>query len=94
MGNKIVKLAEFSIKHSLFVNLLSLFLLLAGVFSLLRMQREAYPSVSFDVVTVNTVYAGAPAEEVEKLATIPLEKELKRVDGIDEIRSSSLENLS
>ncbi|MCK4436435.1 efflux RND transporter permease subunit [bacterium] len=89
-----MKLAEFSIKHSLFVNLLSLFLLLAGVFSLLRMQREAYPSVSFDVVTVNTVYAGAPAEEVEKLATIPLEKELKRVDGIDEIRSSSLENLS
>ncbi len=89
-----MKLAEFSVRHSLFVNLLSLFLLLAGVFSLLRMRREAYPPVSFGRVIVNTVYAGASPEEVEKLVTVPLEKKLKRVDGIEEISSSSLENLS
>ncbi len=89
-----MKLAEFSVKHSLFVNLLSLFLLLAGIFALFHMQREAYPPVSFDRVVVNTVYAGAPPGEVEKLVTVPLERELKKVDGIKEITSSSLEDLS
>ena len=89
-----MKLAEFSVKHSLFVNLLSLFLLLAGIFAIFNMRREAYPPVSFNRVMINTVYAGAPAEEVEKLVTIPLERELKKVDGVEEIASSSLENLS
>ncbi len=89
-----MKLAEFSVKHSLFVNLLSLFLLLAGIFAIFRMQREAYPPVSFDRVVINTIYAGAPSEEVEKLVTIPLERELKKVDEVETVNSSSLENLS
>ena len=86
--------AKFSVKNSLLVNLLSVFLMVAGLFALSRINREAFPVFSFDIVQVLTVYRGAPAGEVEKLITIPLEKELKSVDGIDEMHSESLENSS
>ena len=36
-----------------------------------------FPAVDFDIVTVTTSYPGAPAEDVEKFITIPIEKELK-----------------
>lgn len=89
-----MKLAEFSVKHSLFVNLLSIFLVCAGLVSLFKLRREAFPQVSFDVVVVTTLYPGATAEEVERLVTTPLEKELKEVDDIEEMSSVSREGVS
>ena len=89
-----MKLAEFSVKNSLFVNLISIFMLVAGIFAMFNLRRDAFPQVSFDQVTVQTMYAGAPAEDVEKLITIPIEKELKSVSGLKEINSSSEEGLS
>jgi multidrug efflux pump subunit AcrB len=91
-----MKISEFSVKHSLLVNLISLFALLAGFFTLYiyKIRREAFPEVSFDRVLVTTAYPGAAPEEVEKLVTVPLEKELKGVDGIEEMESTSRENSS
>jgi len=53
------------------------------------MNREIFPNVDFETVTITTVYPGATPLDVEKLITVPIEKELKEVDGIKEIKSSS-----
>jgi multidrug efflux pump subunit AcrB len=87
-------LARFSVQHSLFVNLLSVFLIIAGLFSMFHLRREAFPEVSYDVVNISTIYKGATPEEVERLVTTPLEKELKEVDNIDEMSSVSSEGFS
>ncbi|MFH1457779.1 MAG: efflux RND transporter permease subunit [Candidatus Omnitrophota bacterium] len=91
-----MKLSEFSVKNSLFVNLISVFILIAGFYTLYiyQIRREAFPEVSFDMVVVTTPYPGSPPEEVEKLITVPIEKEIKGVDGIEEMQSASLENVS
>lgn len=88
------RIFEFSVRNSLFVNLLSVFILLAGLVSLLTLRREAFPNVDYDIVMVQTDYFGATPEEIERLITIELEDELKEVDGIDEINSVSAENIS
>ncbi len=89
-----MKFVDFSVKHSLFVNLLSVFLVVAGLFSMFQLRREAFPEVSFDRVTVSTFYRGASPEEVEKFVTTPMEKELREVDNIKDIYSSSMEGVS
>ncbi len=89
-----MKLAEISVKNSLVVNLISFFVFVLGMVSMVTLKRDAFPDVSFDVVTVTTAYPGAPAEDVEKLVTIPLEKEIKGVSGIKEMSSASDEGLS
>jgi multidrug efflux pump subunit AcrB len=91
-----MKISEFSVKHSLLVNLISVFILIAGFATIfvLHIRREAFPEVSFDMVIVQSVYPGAAPPEVEKLVTVPLETELKGVDGIETMVSSSIDNLS
>lgn len=87
-------LFRFSVEHSLFVNLVSVFILVAGVVCMFALRREAFPNVSYDIVTVRTDYFGAPPEEVEKLVTIEIEDKLKEVNGIDKMTSVSSENIS
>ncbi len=87
-------LIEYFIHRSVFVNLLTILLIGVGGFIAATANREAFPNVDFDIVTVSTVYPGASPEEVEKLVTNPLEDSIQEVDGIEELRSSSIEGRS
>ncbi|MFZ9001296.1 MAG: efflux RND transporter permease subunit [Bacteriovoracaceae bacterium] len=88
------KLIEFFVERSLLVNLLTAIILFVGGLSLYNLQREMFPNVDFDVITITTVYPGTSAEDVEKLITLNIERELKGVDGIKEMNAMSLEGTS
>ncbi len=85
---------EYFLSKSLFVNLLTFLILLVGGFTAANMNREAFPNINFDIVSVTSIYIGAAPADVEKLVTKPLEDAIKEVDGIKEFRSASLENRS
>ncbi|MBU1083726.1 MAG: efflux RND transporter permease subunit, partial [Candidatus Omnitrophica bacterium] len=89
-----MSLPKFSVNQSLFVNLISVIILIIGVTVLFGMNREIFPNVDFDRVSVTTAYPGSTPADVEKLITVPLEKEIKEVDGIDEMSSSSTSGMS
>ncbi|MBF0216865.1 MAG: efflux RND transporter permease subunit [Candidatus Omnitrophica bacterium] len=89
-----MSLARFSVNQSLFVNLLSVIIVIVGGFTLMGMNREVFPNVEFDIVSVTAAYPGATPADVEKLITTPIEKELREVDGIKEISSTSAANIS
>ena len=74
-----MKLAQFSVKNSLLVNLLSFLIIVIGIFSVFHLRKEAFPQVDYDIATITTFYPGAPTEDVEKLVTIPIEKEIKGI---------------
>lgn len=82
-------LIAFFVRRGLLVNLLSLMLVGGGIYSALSIQREAFPSVNFDVVVVNAGYPGTSPREVESLLVTPIERELKGVDGIKTVRSTA-----
>ncbi len=84
-----MSLPLFSVNQSLFVNLVSILIIIFGLIVVLGINREIFPNVDFDVVSITTLYPGATPLDVEKLITVPIEKELKEVDGIKEIKSSS-----
>jgi len=85
---------NFFLDRGLFVNLLTFILIVVGAVIAIRMNKEAFPNVDFDIVSISTIYPGASPEEVEKLVTNPIEEVIKEVDGIKEYRSGSLENRS
>ncbi len=85
---------EFFLRRSIFGNILTVLLIGLGIFVGLTINREAFPNIDFDIVLVTTIFPGASPEEVEKLITKPIEDQLKSVEGIKEIRSSSIENRS
>ena len=89
-----IAIIEFFLRRSIFGNILTVILIGWGIYVGLTINREALPNIDFDIVLVATVFPGASPEEVEKLITNPIEDQLKSVEGIKEIRSSSIENRS
>ncbi len=88
------RIPELSVRNSMFVNMLTGFIIIAGLISMFGLRKEAFPPVSFDVVTVTTYFRGASADKVEKLVTSPLEREIKEVNNIKEMSSISNEGVS
>lgn len=90
----IKSLIEWFINRSLVVNLITVLIVIVGSISLITIQKEMFPKVEFDVITINTVYPGTTSEDVEKLVTITIEREIRGIDGIRNINALSLEGLS
>ncbi|CAM9889824.1 unnamed protein product, partial [Chrysoparadoxa australica] len=88
------KLMEFFLERSLLVNLITVMILLIGGIALYGLQKETFPAVEFDIILVRTGYPGSSSEDVEKLVTIPLEREIKTVDGIKKLNALSAEGSS
>ncbi len=76
------------------VILLVIMVLAAGITALFTLPRRVNPEVKIPIVIVTTVLPGAEPEEVEKLATTPIEDVLVGMDGLDRITSSSRSNFS
>lgn len=66
----------------------------AGLIGWKILPLEAYPELANPQVRVITLYPGKGAEEVERLVTIPLEKELNGIPGQTALRSLSVYGLS
>src|SRR3979411_1373975 len=67
------RLVAFALDQPLFMGLLNLLLIGAGVHAFTALPVEAFPDVTDVQVTVITLVAGHAPEEVEKQVTIPLE---------------------
>ena len=90
----IARLVAFAL-HQRFVTLaLALLLTAGGILSWTRLPIEAYPDVGDVTVEVITLWQGHAAEEVERLITIQLEKELNGIANVTFLRSASLFGLS
>jgi len=90
----IARLVAFGL-HQRFVTVaLALLLTAGGILSWTRLPIEAYPDVGDVTVEVITLWPGHAAEEVERLITIQLEKELNGVANVTFLRSASLFGLS
>ena len=83
-----------SLRQGFLVVLMTLILIGAGTRSLDRLPVDAYPDLSPPRVEVITQWPGRAAEEVERLITVPVEREMNGIPQMTIIRSISLYGLS
>lgn len=84
-----MNLVQASTKRPVAVAVGVLLVLLFGFIALQRIPVQLTPDVVRPIITVETSWAGAAPAEVEGELTIPLEKLLKAVPGLEKITSSS-----
>ena len=89
-----MKITRFFVENRKASNLALILTVVAGVFAVTGLPRQDSPNVAFDILTVATVYPGASPEDVEINVTDPIEDELEKIDGIDQMKSSSIEGMS
>ncbi|MFA6922234.1 MAG: CusA/CzcA family heavy metal efflux RND transporter, partial [Gallionella sp.] len=91
MINKII---AFCLQQRLLVIGASVLLAIVGVISFERLPVQAFPDVQNVFVQVVTQYPGQAPEEVEKLISLPIEKEMNGLPHLINMRSVSIFGLS
>ncbi|MFK7692513.1 efflux RND transporter permease subunit [Paenibacillus sp. HJGM_3] len=85
---------NFSLNNKFALWILTIIVTVAGLYAGLNMKQETIPNIEIPILTVNTVYPGAAPQEVADKVTIPLEQRIKNLNGVDEVSSTSSENVS
>ncbi|MEZ4461760.1 MAG: efflux RND transporter permease subunit [bacterium] len=88
-----MKLADISIRRPVFTAVMMLVLIVFGAWSYARVGVDQFPEIDMPVVTITAVYPGADPSTIESLVIDPLEEAISSISGIDELRSTSAENV-
>lgn len=86
--------SNYAIKFRTAVFVLIAVLITAGVMSYKRLPREGSPDITIPYVFVTSIYEGTAPEDMEKLVTIPMERQFNDVENIKEITSTTSEGVS
>lgn len=78
-------------RNSIATNLLMVLLLVGGLFTMFKIQKEVFPEFQLDFVEVSVAYPGASPAEVEQGVLQPVEEAVRGVQGIKEIVSQANE---
>jgi multidrug efflux pump len=83
-----------ALKRQVTVLALLVLIVIVGLYCYFTLPRESFPDITIPYVFVTTTYEGVAPEDMEKLITIPIERKLKGVSDVEEIRSTSAEGIS
>ena len=82
---------EFFIKHNTAANLLMVLMVVIGIISIDRLNRQFFTTFDVEVVGVNVTWSGATAEDVDANIVQPLEPELRVINDVKKVISNSYE---
>ncbi|KAA0210617.1 CusA/CzcA family heavy metal efflux RND transporter [Ignavibacteria bacterium CHB1] len=88
------KVIAFSIKNKFVIALLTLALILWGLWSANKLQIDAVPDITNNQVQIITVCPTLATQEVEQLVTYPIEQSMANLPDLVELRSISRFGLS
>ena len=91
MLNKII---HFSIKNKFIVGLMTLLLIVWGLWSATKLPIDAVPDITNNQVQIFTMCPTLAGQEVEQLVTFPIEQSIANLPDIEETRSISRFGLS
>ncbi len=80
--------------HRVAANLLMSLLIFAGLWALRELNTQFFPTFERDVITISVAWNGASAEDVQTGISIPIERALQSVNGIEKLYASSAPGIS
>lgn len=85
---------KFSIKNKIVIGIMTLLLVIWGVWSATRLPIDAVPDITNNQVQIITSCPALAGQEVEQLVTFPIEQSIANIPDIEETRSISRFGLS
>ena len=79
------------IANTVAANLLMIFIIIAGLFTLSRLRMEVFPDITIPIINVSVIYPGASPEDIEESICIKVEEQVQGINGLKRITSSSNE---
>ncbi len=88
------RLVRFFVERHLLVNVLTLGVVMLGVLSLIRTNVAGFPEATMPIFSIQATLPGAAAQDIETKLTIPIEDELREIDGLDSFTTIITDNRS
>ena len=88
------KPTSWSIDNRTSIFIITILITLAGLMSYNSLPKEQFPDVVVPTIFVATIYPGASPSDMEQLVTKPIEKQLKGINGVKKVTSSSTQDFS
>ncbi|MDY0189582.1 MAG: efflux RND transporter permease subunit [Desulfuromonas sp.] len=85
---------NFTLKQTVFINVIFVILMVAGVYSVFNTPVENLPPVSIGKVFITTVDYGASAADIEQLVTREIEDAIDGLEQVEYVQSTSMRNVS
>ncbi|WP_421895357.1 efflux RND transporter permease subunit [Marinoscillum sp.] len=89
-----MSITEISVKRPTLVVVLFTILTLLGLISYSSLSYELLPKITSPVLSIVTVYPGASPGEVENAVTIKVEDAVSSLEGVESLKSISMESVS
>ncbi|MEK6791942.1 MAG: efflux RND transporter permease subunit [Deltaproteobacteria bacterium] len=89
-----MSLYEVCIRRPVFATMLILSLVVLGLASYMELGVDLFPKVDLPTVTITTRLEGASPEEIETQITKRVEEAVNTINGMDELRSTTIEGQS
>ena len=87
-------ISSFSVDNSTSIVILTLIITVLGLGAYRTMPKESFPEIVIPTVYVGTPYPGNSPVDMENLITRPIEKELKSLNNVKDISSTSVQDFS
>lgn len=87
-------LSSFSVDNSTSIIILTLIITVLGLGAYRTMPKESFPEIVIPTVYIGTPYPGNSPVDMENLITRPIEKELKSLNNVKDIKSTSVQDFS
>ncbi|RYD54520.1 MAG: efflux RND transporter permease subunit [Sphingobacteriales bacterium] len=89
-----MSITELSIKRPLLITVIFVVLILFGWISYKQLDYNLLPKFEANVVSVQTTYRGASADEVQNSVTKPIEEAVAAMEGVNHVNATSQEGVS
>jgi len=83
-----------AVKKRTSVVVLAIIIIIFGFMSYNSLPRESAPDITIPYIFIITNYPGVAPEDIEQSITIPIEKRIKGLEAVKQIKSSSTEGMS
>ena len=90
----LTQLIKYGIRYPIVVNVVMVVLCLVGFFSFLNLRYTFFPNIPTSAILVDIAYPGASPVEIEEGVVAKIEENLKGIDGVDRVMSTSQENIA
>jgi multidrug efflux pump len=87
-------ISSLSVDNQTSVVILVLIITVLGLLAYKTMPKESFPEIVIPTVYVGTAYPGNSPVDMENLITRPIEKELKSINNVKSIKSTSVQDFS
>ena len=86
------KLVAYFIRHSVAVNVVIIMFIVFGVVGASKLKSSFFPLVDSKNISITITYPGASPQEVEEGIVLKIEDNLKGLNGVERVTSTSREN--